>query len=151
MIVNLCRGFVLALLCTLIWVQPNVARQEPDKVVVQHVLIGIKGKVANKQISRSKKEARSLAYEILDRAEAGEDFDAMVKEYTDDRYPGRYVIINRGVSLLPGEGEYKRDDLAIKFGDLAFRLDVGEFGMATFHAVSSPYGYHVIKRLEGSE
>jgi parvulin-like peptidyl-prolyl isomerase len=151
MIVKLCRGIVLALLLSLVWVQPNVARQEPDKVVVQHVLIGIKGKIASKQISRSKKEARTLAYEILDRAEAGEDFDALVKEYTDDRYPGRYVIINRNVSQLPGEGEYKRDDLAIKFGDLAFRLDVGEYGMATFHAVSSPYGYHVIKRLEGPE
>ena len=149
--VKLLRGILFTVLATLIWAPPGLAREEADRVVVQHVLIGIKGKVAGKPITRSKKDARELAYEILDRAEAGEDFDALVKEYTDDRYPGRYVLINHDVSGLPKEGEYARGDMAIKFGDLAFRLKVGEFGVATYHAVSSPYGYHVIKRLEGPE
>ena len=151
MIVKLGRGLFITVLAVLICAPPSFARQEPDKVLVQHVLIGIKGKVAGKQIARSKKQARELAYEILDRAEAGEDFDELVKEYTDDRYPGRYILFNRGVTALPGDGEYARNDMAVKFGDLAFRLKVGEFGIATYHAVSSPYGYHVIKRLEGPE
>jgi hypothetical protein len=149
--VKLLRGILFTVLATLIWAPPGLGREEADRVVVQHVLIGIKGKIAGKPITRSKKDARELTYEILDRAEAGEDFDALVKEYTDDRYPGRYVIINHDVSGLPKEGEHARGDMAIKFGDLAFRLKVGEYGMATYHAVSSPYGYHVIKRLEGPE
>jgi hypothetical protein len=149
--VTLLRGILFAALVTLICAPLTVAREEADRVVVQHVLIGLKGKIDGKPITRSKKDAKLLAYEILDRAEAGEDFDALVKEYTDDRYPGRYVLINHDVSGLPKEGEYARGDMAIKFGDLAFRLKVGEYGIATYHAVSSPYGYHVIKRLEGPE
>jgi hypothetical protein len=35
-----------------------------------------------------------------------------------------------------------------RFGDVAFGLAVGEVGLAAYHAATSPYGWHVIKRLE---
>jgi parvulin-like peptidyl-prolyl isomerase len=41
-----------------------------------------------------------------------------------------------------------RSQVVAKFGDLAFRLEVGEVGLASYHAALSPYGWHVIKRLE---
>ena len=34
------------------------------------------------------------------------------------------------------------------FGDVAFELEVGEVGLAKYHAGNSPYGWHVILRLE---
>ena len=64
--------------------QPKKKRNKnPDVVTVQHVLISFKGKT-DKPVERSKKQAEKLAWEIFDRAEAGEDFDVLVKEYTDD-------------------------------------------------------------------
>ena len=46
---------------------------EPERVVVQHVLISFVGKLPGKQIERTEEEARRLAYEVLDRAKRGVD------------------------------------------------------------------------------
>lgn len=119
--------------------------KNPDVVTVQHVLISFQGKT-DKPVERSKKQAEKLAWEIFDRAEAGEDFDALVEEYTDDSHPGIYKMTNRGAAQLPGHST--RDGMAVSFGDVSFKLDVGEIGMAKFHAELSPFGWHIIKRLE---
>ncbi len=116
-----------------------------DAVTVQHVLISFKGKIS-KPVERSKKQAEKLAWEIFDRAEAGEAFDALVKEYTNDSYPGIYKMTNRGAARLPGHSP--RADMAVSFGDISFRLAPGEIGMAKFHAELSPFGWHIIKRLD---
>ncbi len=143
---------ILALLAVAVTMTATVAEKKkkkknkmPDVVTVQHVLISFKGKV-DKPVERTKKEAEKLAWEIFDRAEAGEDFDALVQEYTDDSHPGIYTMVNRGVPQKPGAS--KRDDMAASFGDVSFKLEVGEVGMARFHAQLSPFGYHIIKRLE---
>ncbi len=119
--------------------------KNPDAVTVQHVLISFKGEIS-KPVERSKKQAEKLAWEIFDRAEAGEDFDALVLEYTDDAHPGIYTMVNRGVAQHAGTS--KRDGMAVSFGDVSFRLDVGEIGIAKFHTELSPFGWHIIKRLE---
>jgi hypothetical protein len=121
-------------------------RAEPQTVVVQHILIGFKGSVRGKSIERSKKEAKALADELLARAQAGADFDALVKQYTDDRAPGKYKLTNNGE---PREnGAQPRADMVPRFGDVAFSLEPGQIGMAEYSAGSSPFGWHIIKRLE---
>ncbi len=117
----------------------------PDKMVVQHILIGFKRSIAGKKITRTKKEAQALAEEILKRAREGEDFDAMVKEYTDDSYPGWIAMANRGVDAMGG---MSRDDMVPGFGDASFSLEVGEFVLVPWHGRKSPYGWHIITRLE---
>ena len=121
-------------------------KDEPDTVVVQHILIGFKKSVSGKKLERTKKDAQALAEELLDRAQAGEDFDAMVKEYTNDRYPGVYRLTNRDAPLLPDSRE--RGQMVANFGHVSFQLQVGEVGLAKYHPGNSPYGWHVIKRLE---
>jgi hypothetical protein len=34
------------------------------------------------------------------------------------------------------------------FGNVGFALKVGEIGIASYDEQSSPYGWHIIKRLE---
>ncbi len=121
---------------------------EPDRVTVQHLLLSFKGAEGSRNSDRSKKETHELAESLLERARAGstEDFDALVKEYTDDRYPGIYVMTNYGTSARGKERD--RDAMVPGFGDVAFSLEVGEVGMAHYHAALSPYGYHLIRRLE---
>lgn len=41
-----------------------------------------------------------------------------------------------------------RDGMVPAFGDVAFSLEVGEVGLAPYDAKSSPFGWHIIKRLE---
>ena len=91
-------------------------------------------------------EKEEMCEELKTQIEAGGDFDALVKEYTNDSFPGIVTIKNRGVAH--GRGEYPRDGLASRFSDVAFSLEVDEIGLANYHAGTSPYGWHVIKRLE---
>jgi foldase protein PrsA len=119
---------------------------EPQWVKVQHILVGFKGSIHGKPIERTKAEAQALAEKLLERARAGEDFDALVKQYTDDRYPGIYTLTNTNA---PRRGDARtRDQMVVAFGDVSFRLGVGEIGMAAHHGANSPYGWHIIKRLE---
>ena len=137
----------LALLLSAMATPAEAGRKgEPDVVVVQHVLISFKGRIQGKKIERTKKEAQALAEELLARAQQGENFDALVKEYTDDRHPGIYKMSNAG-EPTPPDG-YSRDKMAVRFGDVAFSLRVGEVGLAKFSSTFSPYGWHLIKRLE---
>jgi foldase protein PrsA len=124
----------------------HAATDEPDKVVVQHILIGFKKSVPDQTLERTRKEARALAEQLLRRAQEGEDFDALVKEYTNDQYPGKLLLTNKKVPAVK-DGR-TRDQVTAKFGDVAFRLEVGEVAMASHHAALSPFGYHIIKRLE---
>jgi hypothetical protein len=123
----------------------QAAKGEPGVVKVQHILIGFKKSIPGKELERTRGQAKTLAGELLDRAQAGEDFDALVKQYTDEQHPGIYVLSNDGVPKPAGG--HARKDMALRFGDVAFKLEVGEVGLAAHHATLCPFGYHVIKRL----
>ncbi|MGH7724486.1 MAG: peptidylprolyl isomerase [Candidatus Eiseniibacteriota bacterium] len=125
---------------------PETTAQEPEHIKVQHILIGFVGSVPGKNITRTKDEAKTLAYQILERAQKGEDFDTLVKQNTDDAHPGIYGMSNKGVT--PATGEYPRDRMVPAFGNVGFKLAVGGVGIADYDPATSPYGYHVIKRVE---
>jgi parvulin-like peptidyl-prolyl isomerase len=126
----------------------DAQRVEPDYVRVQHILIGFSGSVPGKTIERSQEEARKLAEDVLARAKKGEDFDALVREYTADSPPGLYWMANNGMSQKPGVQMFMRSRMVKGFGDVGFSLDVGEIGMAEYDANDSPFGWHIIKRVE---
>ncbi len=117
-----------------------------DHIKLQHILIAFAGKVPGKNITRTEAEARQLAGEILERAKKGEDFDALVRTHTDDAHPGIYGLSNSGVT--PATGEFSRDRMVPAFGEVGFSLAPGEVGLAPYDARKSPYGWHIIKRLE---
>ena len=121
--------------------------QEPEHMTVQHILISFQGAPRMTEVTRTLEEAQELAKEILKRAQEGEDFDALVKEYTDDQHPGIYKMAN--IDVTPSEeGEASRARMVKAFGDVSFSLSVGEIDMTEFNTETSPYGWHIIKRLE---
>jgi len=124
-------------------VKPDV---EPQHVQVQHILIGFSGSIPGKNITRTKDEAKTLAYEILERARKGEDYDELVRAYTDDSPPGIYGMAAIGVA--PGPGEFKRDGMVPAFGNVGFAISPGNIGIADYDPKASPYGWHIIKRLQ---
>jgi parvulin-like peptidyl-prolyl isomerase len=125
----------------------STTQKEPDRIVVQHILIGAQGTVPGKTITRTMDQAKTLAYQLLERARAGEDFDELVRQNTDDAFPGRYGMANRGVTPA-GSNEYGRANMVPAFGNVGFTLAVGEVGIADYDPQTSPYGYHVIKRVQ---
>ena len=117
-----------------------------EHIKLQHILISFAGKVPGKNITRTQEEARTLAGEVFERAKKGEDFDTLVKTYTDDRAPGIYALANSGVT--PSADEFSRDRMVPAFGEVGFSLAPGEIGMAEYDPARSPFGWHIIKRLE---
>ena len=114
-------------------------------ITVQHILIGFKGSVPGKNITRTQEQARTLAYQLLDQAKAGADFDKLVQDNTDDAPPGIYAMADTGVA--PAQGEYPREGMVPAFGNVGFTLQPGQIGIADYDPTTSPYGYHIIKRL----
>lgn len=123
-------------------------RVEPEHITLQHILIGFRDSVPGKGITRTKEEAATLAKDIVKKAKEGGDFDALVREYTDDQAPGIYKLANRGARANRAAGEYPRDGMVPAFGNVGFALEAGEVGLAEYDPKSSPYGWHVIKRIE---
>lgn len=126
---------------------------EDDRISVQHILIGFKdavgfgGNAPPKAAPRTQEQAKTLAYEILAKVKAGEDFDALVTQHTDDSPPGIYAMANKGVTPASAE-EAPRGGMVAAFGDVGFALKVGEIGIADYDPVKSPFGYHIIKRVK---
>jgi len=123
-------------------------KKDSKQITVQHILISFQGSIPKPEVTRTQEEAQKLASEILQRTEAGEDFDALVKEYSDDAYPGSYTMADIGAPYDEVNGIFSRSRMVKSFGDVSFSLGVGEIGMAEYDPVDSKYGWHIIKRLE---
>jgi parvulin-like peptidyl-prolyl isomerase len=108
-----------------------------SKVKLQHILLAFVGAMRGSESGHTKEEARALTSEVLARARAGEDFTVLMAQYSGDEGPGTYVLT-----------QDDRDTYAEWFGDVGFRLAVGEIGVAAYQRSKSPFGWHIIKRLE---
>lgn len=109
---------------------------EPARVSVKHILVKFKGaKNAAPEIARSREEACLRAVEVRDKLRGGADFDALVKEYSDE---------NGAASRAGSLGSVERRDLAKPFADAAFELSVHQMS----DVVETEFGFHVIYRTE---
>ncbi len=123
-------------------------KKEPKNVTVQHILIAFKGSIPKETVTRTQEEAENLALEIFERAKKGEDFDSLIKEYTDDQYPGVYAMSNFNVEPDQDLGESSRSQMVKAFGDVSFKLSVDGIGLAKYDPEDCKYGWHIIKRIK---
>ena len=132
---------------TVVFVLSEV-RQAPThgpRVRVRHILIAFRGAQRSTQ-SRSKEEAEQLAAELYARLLAGEDMQALMKQYSNDSGGGDYKMDAGSGDMA--NGVYARGRMAGAFGDTGWRLEVDEIGVAPFDPVKSPFGWHIIQRVE---
>jgi hypothetical protein len=124
---------------------------EPAYITVQHCLIASSETLPEKSM-RSMQDAEQLANELFEKAKAGADFEAMIREFTDDSPPGIYQMANHGQpsdmsSRLTSKKVFARGGMAGAFGNVGFQLEVGEYGLAPYDPDQSPFGWHIIKRI----
>jgi hypothetical protein len=124
--------------------RPKREGPEPDHVMVAHVLISFQG--TKTKATRSQYEAEKLAGDILAKARKGDDFNKLMRDYSDDPGEGVYGMAN--FKINPVAPEVERDGMVRAFGDVGFSLEVGEIGMAVYDPKKSPFGWHIIKRIK---
>ncbi len=124
----------------------KIANGEPAVVTVKHVLIAVEGRADRNKKKRTPQQAEREAFEVIARARAGEDFDKLMGELSDDTGGGTYTLVNTGVD--PEGDESPRGRMVRSFGDVSFKINVGEINLADHHPQDSPFGYHVIKRIK---
>ena len=114
-------------------------------VKVQHILIAFAG--TGLPQTRSKDQAEQLAAELFASIRAGADFDKLVREHTGRlTHPGIYGMFADQSAAKPGDSPRTR--MVAAFGNVGWRLKVGEVGVAGFDPAASPYGWHIVKRIE---
>ncbi len=123
----------------------KLPEHQAAEITVQHILVGVTNQ-RMPTVKRTPAEAEKIAAELLVRIRAGEDFDTLVKNHTDDSHPGIYTMSAGEGSRTPGV--YPRSGMAAAFGDVGWRLQVGEVGVAPHDPAKSPFGYHIVKRLK---
>lgn len=113
----------------------HIIRRIPDKTIrVAHLLITYAGVGQLVEDRRSREDALRLALDAAFRAQKGEDFAALVQEYSDDSASAK-----RGGVLAP----LRAGQATPQFEDAAFRLQPGQVS----DVVETEHGFHVIKRL----
>ena len=106
----------------------------PEMARVRHILV----KVAPGASEEEKKKAKEKAEGILDKIKAGEDFDKLATELSDDT----------GSKPKGGDlGFFARGRMVKPFEDAAFSLKPGQVS----GIVETQFGYHIIKMEEMKE
>ena len=100
-------------------------------ISAKHILISTVDSTTGETI-RTDEEAKAEAQKILDRINAGEDFDTLMNELSEDP----------GLAGNPDGYIFTEGDMVTSFYDAAKALGEGEVS----GLVQSDYGYHIIKR-----
>jgi len=107
----------------------------PEEVRVSHILISTLDPLTQHPLPSDQKKAKEqLAKDLKTRAEKGEDFAKLVKQYSED--PGSK---DKG-----GEYKFPRNQMVPEFEAAAFGLKTNQIS----EIVETQYGYHIIKLLE---
>ena len=107
----------------------------PERVRVAHILISTLDPVTQQPLPPDQKRQKlKLANDLKARADKGEDFTALVKQYSDD-----IGSKNKG-----GEYTFGRGQMVPEFEGAAFSMKINQIS----DPVESHYGYHIIKLLE---
>lgn len=118
-------------------VSSDILAREPvaNSSKIKHILVGWKGTNQDPRADkRTKAEAEGVVKGILAQLKGGADFDALMKQYSED--PGS-AATGKAYDVAPDA------QLVIEFKQLGLRLQLNEVGV-----VESEFGFHIMKRVE---
>ncbi len=113
-------------------------------IEVAHILVAFAG--TGTKATRSKEAAKTRAALLLRQALGGADFLELMKANSDDTGGGVYVMSDPKKPGIEIPGAMPRSSMVPAFGNVGWRLDVGDIGVAPFNPTTSKFGWHIIKR-----
>jgi len=122
----------------------KIEEHKDVEVELQHILIAFEG-AARSQNPQSREDAAAKAWDLYQQVKGGADIAVLMKANSDDPGPGIYKLTT---AATPAQGVYPRTQMIPCFGDLGWRLKVGEVGITNYHPQTGQFGYHIIKRLK---
>jgi len=109
-----------------------------NSALVKHILIGWNDGTTDgkdpRAAKRTKKDAEDQVRSLMKQIQAGADFDALMKQWSED--PGS-AASGHAYPVTPSAS------LVIEFKQLGLKLKINEVGV-----VQSEYGFHIMKRIE---
>lgn len=108
--------------------------EKPESVRAAHILVGTTEPDGSPMSAAKQKEQLALAEKLKKRADGGEDFAKLAREFSDD--PGSK---NKG-----GEYTFGRGEMVAEFEAVAFSQKTNQIS----DVVTTKFGYHIIKTLE---
>ena len=124
-------------------VSKEILEREPisNSCEVKHILLSWKdlaeafgGRQDKRAAARTKADAEAQVKKLFDEIKAGGDFDALMKENSEDLGS---AASGRAFTVTPDA------QLVIEFRQLSLRLKIDEVGV-----VQSDFGFHIIKRTK---
>ena len=116
---------------------------EPEVVHARHILVAVRKDAPPEDALAAETHANAL----LERVRKGEKFEEVAAKQSDDPAAHDRPAAN-GSPAVPGNGGdlgyFARDRIMPEFGDVAFRLKVGEIG----GPVRTQFGYHLIQVVD---
>jgi len=112
----------------------NLARLEvSEQVRVSHILLATRNRETDEELPQGEQRMkREKAEKILVQAKAGEDFEKLVMDFSEDR----------NIKQTRGEYKFSRDEPYVQeFKSAAFSLMPGQIS----DIVATTFGYHIIK------
>ncbi|MGI6029591.1 MAG: peptidylprolyl isomerase [Candidatus Heteroscillospira sp.] len=104
-------------------------------MAAKHILLSTMAEDGTTHLSDDEKaEKLALAKELIERIDAGEDFDTLMAEYSEDPGSAAYPM---GYCFATGE-------MVTEFEQAVTGLEVNEY---TTEPVESSYGYHIVKKI----
>lgn len=108
-------------------------------ISASHILIAYTGlESADASVTRDQEEAKTLANEIKEKLNNGEDFSALAKEYSND--PGSKALGGKLEAPVTGDGNYQ-----FNFEEATMKLETA--GQVS-DVIETKFGYHIIKADE---
>ncbi|MEM7306374.1 MAG: peptidylprolyl isomerase [Planctomycetota bacterium] len=121
--------------------------QPVDVIEVEHILVSFAGapRMDPTKVTRTRDEAETLAAELYVKVAGGGDFTAIKNDSSDDDASTGIYQMSQKMSV---PAQFQRSGMVPAFGNVGWKLEVGEISVAPYDPTDSPYGWHIIKRLK---
>jgi hypothetical protein len=122
----------------------NVMPEDPTPGTYHMLNNEVEGLTFPEFISGLNGRAQEMEAELVAKMKAGDMTTDELNEQMNAFLESLRMEADQKAPTMP----YPRGAMVPAFGDVGFALEVGQVGIADFHSENSPFGWHIIRRVD---